>query len=162
MAIIEKSIVVDVPVRTAYGQWTQLEEFPRFMDGVESVRQLDARRLHWSAKVLGKTKEWDAEIVEQIPDRLISWRSAGGARNDGTIAFSAQGAAQTRIDVRMDVEPDGPVENTAQWLGLVDRQVDGDIHRFKEFIEGRAVPTGEWRGAIHSGKVEEREEERTG
>lgn len=162
MATIEKSIVVDVPVRTAYGQWTQFEEFPRFMDGVESVRQLDDKRLHWCAKVMGKTKEWDAEIVEQTPDRTISWRSTSGARNDGTITFTGEGPSKTRIDVRMDVEPDGAVENMGQWLGVVDRQVDADIHRFKEFIEGRPVPTGEWRGEIHGGKVEEREEERAG
>jgi len=162
MATIEKSITVDVPVRKAYGQWTQFEEFPRFMDGVESVRQLDDKRLHWRAKVMGKVKEWDAEIVEQTPDRVISWRSTSGARSDGTIMFTHEGASKTRIDVRMDVEPDGPVENMGQWLGIVDRQVDGDLHRFKEFIEGREVPTGEWRGEIHGGKVEEPEEERTG
>jgi uncharacterized membrane protein len=162
MATIEKSITVDVPVRKAYGQWTQFEEFPRFMDGVESVHQLDDKRLHWRAKVAGKVKEWDAEIVEQTPDRVISWRSTSGARNDGTLTFTEETPTCTRIDMRLDVEPEGAVENVGQWVGVVDRQIDADMHRFKEFIEGRGVPTGEWRGEIHGGRVEEREEERTG
>jgi uncharacterized membrane protein len=161
MATLEKSIVVDVPVRTAYDQWTQFEEFPRFMEGVESVRQLDDKRLHWRASVMGKAKEWDAEIVEQTPDRIISWRSTSGAPNNGTVTFTDQ-AGKCRIDLRVEFEPQDPAERAGDWLGVLDRQVDGDLKRFKGFIEGRRTPTGAWRGEIHGAKVEEKEEEPTG
>ena len=161
MATIEKSIVVDVPVRATYDQWTQFEEFPRFMGGVESVRQLDDKRLHWRANVMGKVKEWDAEIVEQTPDRIISWRSPSGAPNNGTVMF-APDPAGCRIDLKIDFEPQDPAEKAGDWLGVLDRQVDGDLKRFKEFIESRRTPTGAWRGEIHGGKVEEKEEERAG
>jgi uncharacterized membrane protein len=162
MATVEKSIVVDVPVRTAYDQWTQFEEFPKFMDGVESVKQLDDKRLHWKAEIFGKRKEWDAEILEQTPDRIISWKSTSGARNNGTVTFMDQGAGTTRIDIRIDYEPEDPMDTVGDLLGVLDRRVDGDLHRFKEFIEGRGQPTGAWRGEIHGGRVEEREEERAG
>lgn len=162
MSTIEKSILVDVPVRTAYDQWTQFEEFPRFMEGVERVRQLDDKRLHWRANVLGSVQEWDAEITEQTPDRLISWHSTSGSRNDGTVSFSSEGPNRTRVTLRLDVEPEGPAESLGDAIGAVDRRVDGNMKRFKEFIESRGQPTGDWRGEIHGERVEEPEEERTG
>ena len=79
MASIEKNIEVDVPVRTAYNQWTQFEEFPRFMEGVVEVRQLDDTHLHWKATVGGKELEWDAVITEQLPDQRIAWTADGEA-----------------------------------------------------------------------------------
>lgn len=162
MATVEKSVEVDVPVRVAYDQWTQFEEFPRFMDGVESVRQLDDKRLHWRAKVMGKVKEWNAEIVEQTPDRIISWRTTSGARNDGTVAFTDLGTGRCRIDVRIDFEPEDAADRAGDLLGVLDRQVSGDVERFKKFIESRQAPTGAWRGEVHGDRVEEHEEERTG
>lgn len=148
MGMVEKSIETDVPVRTAYNQWTQFEEFPRFMEGVESVTQLDDTRLHWVAEIAGKRKEWDARITRQEPDQGISWKSESGAMNAGTVTFAPLGDSRTRITLRMEYEPEGAVESTGDALGFVDRQVDGDLKRFKEFIESRGVETGAWRGQV--------------
>jgi uncharacterized membrane protein len=148
-----KSIEVDVPVRTAYNQWTQFEEFPRFMQAVESVRQLDDKRLHWKAQIAGKTEEWDAVIIEQVPDRRIAWRSTTGARNDGAVTFFPLGAGRTRVQLRLDVEPEGPIENLGVALGIFERQIEADLGRFKEFIEGRRTETGAWRGEVRNENV---------
>jgi uncharacterized membrane protein len=151
---IEKSITVDVPVRTAYNQWTQFETFPHFMEGVEEVRQLDDKRLHWRAKIGGKTEEWNAEIIEQKPDQKVAWRSTTGAQNAGAVTFKQQGNDQTRLTLRLDYEPQGAIENVGDALGLVGRRVEGDLKRFKEFIESRGSATGAWRGEIHAGQVQ--------
>jgi uncharacterized membrane protein len=145
---IEQSIDVDVPVRTAYDQWTQFEEFPRFMEGVEQVTQLDDRRLHWVAEIAGKRKEWDAEITEQTPDQRVAWTSTDGARNGGVVTFHRLDDRKTRIMVQMDVEPEGVVEAVGTALGVAERHVKGDMERFKEFIESRGQETGAWRGEI--------------
>ena len=154
MSHIEKSIEVDVPVRTAYNQWTQFEEFPRFMEGVEEVRQLDDKRLHWRAKIAGKEEEWDAEITEQIPDQRISWRSTTGVQNDGVVTFQPAGANSTRVTLRIDYDPEGILETVGDKLGFVSRRVEGDLKRFKEFIESQGRETGAWRGEIRGGQVD--------
>ncbi len=154
MAHVEKSVEVDVPVRTAYDQWTQFEEFPRFMEGVEEVRQLDDTRLHWKASITGKTEEWDAEITEQTPDQMVAWRSTSGAENSGAVSFASLGPNRTRVTVRIGYEPEGIVETVGDKLGFVSRRVEGDLGRFKAFIEQRGVETGAWRGEIHDGEVE--------
>jgi uncharacterized membrane protein len=154
MAFTEKSIEVDVPVRTAYNQWTQFEEFPHFMEGVQNVKQLDDKRLHWHAKVAGKEEQWDATITEQTPDRMVAWRSTSGAPNGGQVTFESLGANQTRVTARMEYEPEGVVEKAGDALGFMDRRVQGDLNRFKEFIEGRGTETGAWRGEIHGSQVE--------
>ncbi|HLH21771.1 MAG TPA: SRPBCC family protein [Chloroflexota bacterium] len=148
MALIEKHIDVDVPVRTAYNQWTQFESFPRFMEGVEEVRQLDDSHLHWRASIGGKTEEWDAVITEQIPDERIAWRSTSGAQNAGAVTFHRLGDHQTRVMLQLEYDPEGFTENVGNALGFMERRVDGDLHRFKDFIEGRGVATGAWRGTI--------------
>jgi uncharacterized membrane protein len=150
---LAKWIEVDVPVQTAYNQWTQFEEFPRFMEGVQEVRQLDDRRLHWKAQIAGKMEEWDATIMEQTPDRRIAWRSTSGARNDGVVTFWPLGPARTRIELHLDYQPEGMVENVGSLLGMVERRIDGDLHRFKQFIESRGRETGAWRGEVHGGTV---------
>lgn len=155
MASIEKTVEVDVPVRTAYDQWTQFEEFPLFMEGVKSVRQLDDKRLAWHAEVLGKDVTWTAEITQQIPDQRITWKSTTGAPNAGAVAFTSLGASKTKIALRMEYEPEGAAENTASALGLVGARVDGDLKRFKKFIEERGVATGQWRGEIHGKSVQQ-------
>jgi uncharacterized membrane protein len=147
MSTIEKSVTVDVPVHTAYDQWTQFESFPRFMEGVESVEQIDDKRLHWKAEIAGVKREWDAEIVDQLPDQQIAWRSTAGTKNDGTVLF-APADQGTRVTLRLEFEPEGVVEKAGDVLQIVDRRVDGDLGRFKEFIEARGVETGEWRGEI--------------
>jgi uncharacterized membrane protein len=153
MAYKEESIEVDVPVRTAYNQWTQFEEFPRFMEHVEQVRQLDDKRLHWKAKIAGKTVEWDAEITDQTPDRRIAWRSINGAKNGGAVLFAPIDANRTRIAVRVDYDPEGIAENLASAFGVIAGQIKGDLTRFKHFVESRGVETGAWRGEIHGQEV---------
>lgn len=154
MASVEKTIDVDLPVRTVYDQWTQFEEFPRFMEGVEQVRQLDDKRLHWKASIAGKDEEWDAVITEQTPDRQVAWRSTTGAENSGVIRFAPLNGNQTRVTAVMSYDPEGIVEKTGDKLGFVERRVEGDLKRFKSFIEGRGAETGAWRGEIHGGMVE--------
>jgi uncharacterized membrane protein len=156
MDSIEKTITVDVPVRTAYNQWTQFESFPSFMEGVEEVRQISDKYLHWRAEIAGKTEEWDAEILEQTPDQRVSWRSTTGAQNNGTVSFQSLGANQTQVTLRLEYKPEGVVEKVGSALGLVEGRVKGDLERFKKFIESRGVETGAWRGEIHGGAVQSR------
>jgi uncharacterized membrane protein len=148
MERIERTVEVDVPVRMAYNQWTQFEEFPRFMEGVEQVQQLDDRRLHWVAEVAGTRKEWDAEIVRQEPDTEIRWLGFGEPDNKGAVRFEPLGADRTRVTVSMGIEPEGVVEKAGAALGVVGRRIDDDLERFKEIIEGRGAETGAWRGRI--------------
>jgi uncharacterized membrane protein len=148
MEQIEKSIEVERPLRTVYNQWTQFEEFPRFMEGVKKVTQLDDQRLHWEAEIGGKHKEWDARITDQIPDQLIAWQSEGGEYTSGTVKFAAAAPDRTRIDLRLIYDPEGFVESTGDALGLVSRKIENDLERFKEFIEERGQETGAWRGTI--------------
>ena len=153
MEKVEKSIDVNAPLNTVYNQWTQFEEFPRFMEGVEEVKQLDDKRLHWCAKIGGKTKEWDAEIFEQIPDQRIAWRSIGGAMNSGMVNFQALGPDSTRVHLSLNYEPESAMEKVGDALGVVSNRVEGDLKRFKEFIESRGAETGGWRGQIHGRQV---------
>lgn len=148
MSNIEKSIDVHVPVHTAYNQWTQFETFPRFMEGVEEIRQLDDKRLHWRANVGGKVKEWDAVITEQIPDQRIAWRNTTGASNAGVVTFHHINDNTTRVMLQIDYDPDGIVENVGDVIGVVSSRVKGDLERFKQFIEERGSETGAWRGKI--------------
>ena len=148
MTTIERSIEVSVPVRTAYNQWTQFEEFPRFMEGVESVRQLDDRHLHWIADISGVRREWDAEITEQHPDERVAWRSTSGTSNAGVVTFHRLDADRTKIMLQLEVDPEGFVEQAGDRLGLVSRRASGDLERFKEFIEARGHETGAWRGDV--------------
>jgi len=140
-------------VHTAYNQWTQFELFPKFMEGVEQVQQLDDKRLHWRAKIGGKDVEWDAEIVEQIPEQRIAWRNTSGATNAGAVDFHRVGETECEISLTIETEPHGIVETVGDALGFLDRRVDGDLERFKEFIEGRGAETGAYRGEIHGSEV---------
>lgn len=148
MSIYEEGIEVNVPVSTAYNQWTQFEEFPRFMEGVEKVIQLDDTRLHWVAEIAGQHREWDAEITEQRPDERIAWTTTTGARNAGVVTFHRIDDSTTRVMLQMEFEPDDAMEKTGDVLGMVRRQVKRDLERFKEFIEPRGRETGAWRGEI--------------
>jgi uncharacterized membrane protein len=150
-SFVQESIIVNVPVRTAYNQWTQFEEFPKFMESVHEVKQLDDKRLHWKADVMGKTVEWDAEIYEQIPDQCIAWRSTSGKRNDGELTFDKLSENRTRITLKMVYTPEGPVEAIGDLMGAVRREAISNLKRFKEMIEQRGHETGAWRGAIKEG-----------
>jgi uncharacterized membrane protein len=151
MSSIVESVDVAVPVRTAYDQWTQFESFPMFMEGVEKVEQLDDTTLRWTANIVGQERTWKARITEQNPDERIAWTSIDGARNAGVVTFHRLDDNMTRVTLQMDVDPDGPVDNIGDALGLLERRVKGDMKRFKEFIEGRGVETGGWRGSVPQG-----------
>jgi uncharacterized membrane protein len=148
MSSIEQSIEVDVPVRTAYNQWTQFEDFPHFMEGVEKVIQLDDKRLHWVAEIAGKTREWDAEITEQIPDERVAWRNTTGASNAGVVTFHYIDDNKSKVMLQLEFEPEGLVEKAGDALGFVRTRTKGDLERFKSFIESRGNETGAWRGEI--------------
>ncbi len=148
MSRVEHSIDVKVPIRTAYNQWTQFEEFPRFMDKVEEVRQLDDKRMHWRASMAGKTEEWDAVITEQEPDQRIAWTSTTGAKNAGVVTFHYIDPNTTRVMLQLDYEPEGALETVGSALGIPQKQIEGDMERFKKFIEARGQETGAWRGEI--------------
>jgi len=153
MARIEKDITVEVPATIAYDQWTQFESFPEFMEGVKEVIQLDEKTLRWHANIAGKDEEWEAEITEQTPDRVIAWRSTTGAPNAGTVRFESVSPTETRVSLEIAYEPRDAAEKVGDMLGMLDRRVDGDLKRFKKFIEERRSPTGAWRGEIHGGQV---------
>ena len=153
MSRITEEIEVDVPVRVAYDQWTQFESFPKFMEGVDRVVQLDDKTLEWTASIAGKTKHWRAEITEQRPDDVIAWRSTDGAQNDGAVHFDSLGPERTRIELQLDVEPEGLVEKAGDALGVVERRVRGDLERFRDFAEARGQATGAWRGSVDDGQV---------
>lgn len=148
MASVIKTVEVNVPVRTAYNQWTQFEEFPRFMEGIEEVRQLDDKRLNWRAKIAGKTEEWIAEITEQIPDERVAWRNVTGATNAGVVTFHYLDENTTRVTLQLEYEPEGVVETVGSALNVPDRRIQGDLDRFKEYIESRGSESGAWRGTI--------------
>ncbi len=148
MSLIEKSIEINVPVRTAYNQWTQFEEFPKFMEGVKHVKQLDDKHLHWKAEIGGKEKEWDAEITEQIPDTRIAWRSRDGAQNAGVVTFHRLSDSTSKVMLQMEYDPDGVLENVGDATGMASQRVVGDLERFKRYIESRGQETGAWRGNV--------------
>ena len=147
---IDESIEVNVPVSAAYNQWTQFEDFPLFMEGVDHVQQKDDTRLHWVATVAGKTNEWDAKILEQHPDTQISWISEDGKKTRGTVSFEPVGESKTRIRLSMSYQAD-PLEAVGSAAGLDQRRVRGDLERFKDLIESRGAESGAWRGEVSAG-----------
>ncbi|HUG48138.1 MAG TPA: SRPBCC family protein [Candidatus Limnocylindria bacterium] len=153
MGKVEASIDVNVPVSTAYNQWTQFEEFPQFMEGVKQVRQLDDRTLEWTAEIAGNEETWRADISEQEPDQRIAWHSTEGAKNAGVITFHRIDDNTTRLMLQLDFEPEGAVEKVGDAMGIPERRVKGDLERFKEFIESRGSESGAWRGRIEQTRV---------
>ena len=152
MSVIEEQIEVDVPLRTAYDQWTQFEAFPEFMEGVERVEQRGDTLTHWVTKVAGATREFDAQIVNQVPDQQVSWRVVDGPKHDGTVMFLPHGGDHTVVRVAMEYEPEGITEKLGDAIGLVRGRVKGDLERFKHFIEERGVQSGGWRGDVSPGE----------
>ena len=145
---VEKSVLVAVPVSTAYNQWTQFETFPRFMEGVETVRQLSDDRLEWVAEIAGVRRQWQAKILQQVPDQKIAWAATEGATNAGAVTFEDVGGGQTRVNLTLEYEPEGLIENVGDKLNIVENRAEGDLERFKEFIESQRSETGEWRGSV--------------
>jgi uncharacterized membrane protein len=150
MSTIERSVEVQVPASVAYNQWTQFEEFPRFMKDVERVDQIDDTTLRWRARVSGKVESWTAKIDEQIPDKRIAWHSTEGARNSGVVTFHRISDDCTRVMLQLTYEPSTGLEKAADWLGFVTRSVEGDLERFKGFMEARGGETGAWRGRVRN------------
>ncbi len=151
MAHVSEEIRVERPVSDVYNQWTQFEEFPEFMGSVEQVQQQDDTHLHWKATVAGQTAEWDAEITEQVPDRVIAWRATEGVQNEGRVQFQAEGDGATRVSLELVVEPEGVVQTAGDMMGALQSQVRQDLDRFKQLIESREQASGEWRGEVHDG-----------
>lgn len=142
------TVDIDTDVRTAYNQWTQFEEFPRFMEGVEEVRQIDDTHLHWKVDIAGVDREFDAEITEQKPDQRIAWRSRSGVDQGGVVTFHPLNDDQTRVTLQMNFEPEDAAEKIGDMVGVVSARTKGDLERFKEFIEERGQETGAWRGEV--------------
>lgn len=154
MSQVMETIEVDVPVRVAYNQWTQFEEFPNFMGGVEEIRQLDDTHLHWVASIAGVRREWDALITEQVPDRCVAWTNVDGATNSGMVTFDELDRDSTRVTLALNFEPEGLVENVGDKMGMVKGQARADLERFRDFIATRGISTGAWRGEVHEGMAE--------
>jgi uncharacterized membrane protein len=152
METIRESVEIDVPVQTAYNQWTQFEEFPRFMEGVESVKQLDDTHVLWNAEIGGQRREWRAEIVEQEPDRKIAWRAENDNGPNGVVEFEPLGEERTLVTVEIAYEPEGLTEQLGSKVGIDSRQVKEDVERFKNLVETRGVESGAWRGEVRSGE----------
>src|SRR4051794_37571616 len=148
MSNVTEHVDVNVPVSTAYNQWTQFEDFPRFMEGVEEIRQLDDKRLFWKTKIAGVEREFEAEITEQHPDHRIAWRSVGGTDHAGVVTFHRLSDQTTRVTIQLDSEPEGAVEKVGDALGLLKRRVKGDLDRFKELIESQGSASGAWRAEV--------------
>jgi uncharacterized membrane protein len=148
MSAVEQSVEVGVPVRTAYNQWTQFEEFPRFMQGVEEVRQITDTRNHWKTVIGGIEREFDTEISEQRPDERIAWHAVEGPSQAGVVTFHRLGDRRSRVMLQMEFDPEGVVESAGDKLGFVERRIKGDLTRFKEFVEKRGAETGAWRGEV--------------
>ncbi len=148
---VEKNIMVNVPVSVAYNQWTQFEDFPHFMGGVKSVTHLSDDRLEWVAEIAGVRRKWEAKILEQVPDRRVAWAATEGATNAGAVSFEDVGGKQTQIHLSLDYEPEGLVEKIGDKLNVVQHQAEGDLDRFKAFIEAEGYATGAWRGRIGEG-----------
>ncbi len=148
---VEKSVLVNVPVSVAYNQWTQFEEFPHFMGGVTRVTQQTDDRLQWVAEIAGVKRQWEAKILEQVPDQKVSWAATEGATNAGSVRFEDLGGGQTRVHLSLDYEPEGIVEKIGDKLNIVEKQAEGDLERFKAFIEAEGYATGAWRGSLNEG-----------
>jgi uncharacterized membrane protein len=153
MEQVEKVIEVGCPIHTVYNQWTQFEEFPRFMPGVKEVRQLDDTHVHWHVQIWGKEEEWDAEITEQEPDKRVSWKSVSGPPNAGTVRFEPLGPNRTRVRLVMAYEPQGTVESAGNTAGVFSARVQNTIDGFKQFIEAQGQETGGWRREIDDSRV---------
>jgi hypothetical protein len=148
---VEKSVLVNVPVSTAYNQWTQFQDFPQFMGGIKSVTQLSDDRLEWVAEIGGVRRKWEAKILEQVPDRKIAWAATEGATNAGAVTFEDLGGGQTSVRLVLEYEPEGLVEKVGDKLNVVENQAEGDLDRFKAFIESEGYATGAWRGTVAEG-----------
>jgi uncharacterized membrane protein len=144
----EHSVDVKAPVRVAYNQWTQFEEFPKFMGGVAAVRQISDDTLHWNVEISGVTREFDTVISEQTPDQRIAWTTVDGPKHAGVVTFHKIDDDTTRVSLQMDYDPEGFLENVADKVGFVSKQLESDMDQFKEFIEDRSMSTGAWRGTI--------------
>jgi len=153
VSTFQETIVVDAPLRTTYNQWTQFESFPHFMEGVDRIEQVTDTRTHWVTNINGVRREFDAEIVEQRPDERVAWMSTDPPRQTGAVTFEPVDPERTRIHLQMDFEPEGAVEKTGDRLGLIKRRIQGDLNRFKKFIESRGRETGAWRGKVEDGQA---------
>jgi len=145
---VSKSVIVNVPVNRAYNQWTQFEDFPQFMGGVQKVTQLSDDRLEWVAQIFGVKRRWEAKVLEQRPDQKVAWAATSGATNAGAVSFEDLGGDQCRVTLFLEYEPEGFVEKAGDALNIVERQAESDLEKFKTFIESEGYASGAWRGTV--------------
>ena len=120
------------------------------MGGVQEVTQLGDDRLRWVAQIGGVRRQWEARILEQVPDEKIAWAATEGATNAGAVRFQDLGGDQTSVTLVLEYEPEGLVEKVGDKLNVVENQAESDLERFKEFIESEGYATGGWRGSVES------------
>lgn len=149
MTRLERSIDVDVPLRTVYDQWMAFERFPDFMQGVKSVRQLDDKRMNWRAEIGGRRVEWSTETTQNEPDSRIAWRSTSGASNSGIVTFFGRTPSTTVVTLRLEYAPEGALQTLGSWFGLVGSRIQGDLGRFKAHSEASGREAGGWRSKVH-------------
>ena len=150
---VTKSVDVKAPVSVVYNQWTRFEEFPKFMEGVEEVKQISDKKLHWRAQVGPQVKEWEADIIAQVPDQRVEWKNVTGAHNAGVVDFLPNEDGTTKVTTIIAYEPETWLESVGDVLGFMGRRVQGDLDRFKEYVESKGAADGGWRGEIHGGEV---------
>jgi uncharacterized membrane protein len=157
---IQQAVDVAVPIKVAYNQWTQFEDWPRFMHRLERVTQKDPCHVTFKAKIWGISREFDAEIVEQRPDERIKWRVTNGVDHTGVVTFHELADRLTRIEVNIDVHPDSLIEKAGRGLRHAKRAVRADLSRFKAYVEMEEHETGAWRGVIDDAKVKSSQRKR--
>ena len=151
MSQIIETVDVNVPVSVAYNQWTQFEEFPKFLDEVESIQQVTDVLTVWKVKVGPVEREFEANITEQHPDERVAWNSTGGeVDHAGVVTFHKLADTQSRVTVQLDWEAKGLLEHLGAAIGVDNHAVKADLKNFKEFIEKQGTPEGAWRGDVQN------------
>src|SRR3954463_8540141 len=152
---IQQAGDVAAPLETVYDQFTQFEDFPKFMHRVQRVEQRDETTVVFHEKVWGIKRMWEAEIIEQAPDERIVWRTTSGMQHVGVVTFHQLSDRLTRIELNIDIDPEGALEKIARGARFAKRAARADLKRFKAFVEMRDEETGAWRGVIEDGDVAE-------
>src|SRR4051812_14672956 len=155
---IQQSVDVAAPLEVVYDQFTQFEDFPKFMHRVERVEQRDDDCVVFHGKIWGIRRMWQAEIVEQRPDERIVWRTVGGVTHVGVVTFHELSERLTRVELNLDIDPEGVMEKIARGARFAKRAARADLKRFKAFVEMHDEETGAWRGAIEDGEVVDEED----
>jgi uncharacterized membrane protein len=137
MAFIDKTIEVAADVHDAYEVWTAFTDYPEFMECVEIVTVVSDDRLHWVALIEDETCEWDADVVDEVPDTKVTWRAIDG-RETGEVRFEKLADGITKVTYQLEYDPaawEGKADTVRHWMR---RRVDKDLDSFKELVEAVA------------------------